>query len=113
MILYIYMYIHTISTRFVCNHPSFSWKHKLNRETPRIFGFPRAPAELSAGIGRDWPDARGAFVMEGLSRTLYVELPVKHKGKPKMGSFFWFCSEKMRILDLTSQICRMQSSQLG
>lgn len=34
-------------------------------ELGQIFGFPRAPAELSAGIGRDWPDARGAFVMEG------------------------------------------------
>lgn len=34
-------------------------------ELGQIFGFPRSPAELSAGLGRDWPDARGAFVMEG------------------------------------------------
>ena len=30
----------------------------------RLFTFPRTPAELSAGVGREWPDARGAFVMD-------------------------------------------------
>eukprot|EP00435_Cladocopium_sp_Y103_P016403 s1717_g4.t1 len=34
-------------------------------ELGQVFGFPRSPAELSAGIGRDWPDARGAFILEG------------------------------------------------
>ncbi|CAJ1381462.1 unnamed protein product, partial [Effrenium voratum] len=30
----------------------------------KLFTFPRTPAELSAGVGREWPDARGAFVMD-------------------------------------------------
>lgn len=34
-------------------------------ELGQVFGFPHSPAELSAGIGRDWPDARGAFILEG------------------------------------------------
>jgi len=43
--------------------PALGFSNRCRR--PRVFGFPRSPADLSAGIGRDWPDARGAFILEG------------------------------------------------
>ena len=50
--------------------------------------------------------------MEGLSRTLYVELPVKRKGKPKMGIFCFLFGKNEDIGSNYTQIFRMQSSQL-
>mmetsp|Transcript_3003 Transcript_3003/g.10225 ORF Transcript_3003/g.10225 Transcript_3003/m.10225 type:complete len:960 (-) Transcript_3003:25-2904(-) len=37
-----------------------------------LFADPKAPAKLAAGLGREWPDARGAFVADAKDLVVWV-----------------------------------------
>lgn len=59
-----------------------------------IFDAPSSSAKLSAGLGRDWPDARGAFLVDGgrdllawLNEEDHLRVRVHREGADLRGTF--------------------------
>jgi creatine kinase len=111
------------SSSYVAKPGGVPWAEQANlRSAGLLFSEPTVPFRLAAGLGRDWPDARGAFVSQQQDLTVWcneedhVRIIVRQSGGDLAAALSraTTCAEKLgKALEADGGVGFLTSQRLG